>query len=228
MSIKYKNNGTWVEAPVNVIQKSDSKFTSLLDRSITEVTAEDLKDCTIIREYAFYSCYDLERIEIPNGITEIGAGAFYLCYALKNIVIPDSVTSIGNDAFRSSYITSITLSQNITTIPQYCFTGCHNLENITIPDKVTDIKMYSFQNCSALKYVIIPPNINKIDRQTFQNCTSMEYYDFTRCTAVPTLSYTNAFSGIPSTCEIRVPSSLYDQWIAATNWSTYASNIVAV
>ena len=40
------------------------------------------------------------------------------------------------------------------------------------------------------------------------------------------LSSTNAFSSIPSDCKIIVPDTLYDTWIAATNWSTYASKII--
>jgi hypothetical protein len=56
----------------------------------------------------------------------------------------------------------------------------------------------------------------------------MKFYDFTKHTVVPTLASTSVFSGIPSDCEIRVPAALYDEWIAATNWSTYAANIVAV
>jgi hypothetical protein len=56
----------------------------------------------------------------------------------------------------------------------------------------------------------------------------MKFYDFTSHTVVPTLASTGAFQNIPSDCEIRVPAALYDEWIAATNWSTYASKIVAV
>jgi hypothetical protein len=52
--------------------------------------------------------------------------------------------------------------------------------------------------------------------------------DFTRCTSIPTLENSNAFTGIPADCEFRVPAELYDEWIAATNWSTYASQIVGV
>ena len=62
----------------------------------------------------------------------------------------------------------------------------------------------------------------------FYYCYSVKFFDFTRHTSVPTLSNTNAFSSIPADCEIRVPAALYDEWIAATNWSTYASKIVAV
>ena len=54
------------------------------------------------------------------------------------------------------------------------------------------------------------------------------FYDFTACTTVPALANTNAFTGIPADCQIRVPASLVDTWKAATNWSTYADHIVGV
>ena len=49
--------------------------------------------------------------------------------------------------------------------------------------------------------------------------------DFSQCSAVPTLSNTSAFSGITKIAKIIVPDSLYDEWIAAANWSTYANYI---
>ena len=54
----------------------------------------------------------------------------------------------------------------------------------------------------------------------------MAYCDFKDSKSVPTLSGTGAFNFTPSDCKIVVPDSLYDSWIAATNWSTYASKIV--
>jgi hypothetical protein len=56
----------------------------------------------------------------------------------------------------------------------------------------------------------------------------MAIYDFTSHTSIPTVSSTTAFDDIPSDCIIKVPASLYNDWIAATNWSTYADHIVAV
>lgn len=43
--------------------------------------------------------------------------------------------------------------------------------------------------------------------------------DFSQATAVPSLSSTNAFSNTNNYYRIVVPNALYDQWIAATNWS---------
>ena len=152
------------------------------------------------------SCYSLTSISIPDNVTSIGSNAFYNCYSLTSITVPDSVSSIGSNAFQNcSSLASITIPDGVTSIGSNMFSYCYSLASITIPDTVTNIGNYAFRNCYGV-------------------C----YYDFTNHSAVPTLSNTNAFSGISSDCEIRVPAALYDEWIAATNWSTYASYIVAV
>ena len=43
-----------------------------------------------------------------------------------------------------------------------------------------------------------------------------------------TMADTDAFSSIPSDCKMRIPSALYNNWKAATNWSTYVSKMVSV
>ena len=56
---------------------------------------------TSIDTYAFYCCYGLTSVTIPNSVTIIGGGAFYCCYGLTSVTIPNSVTSIRNYAFRT-------------------------------------------------------------------------------------------------------------------------------
>ena len=60
----------------------------------------------------------------------------------------------------------------------------------------------------------------------FSSCSSVAFYDFSQCTSVPTLGGTSVFSYSNSDCKIVVPDALYDEWISATNWSSYASKIV--
>ena len=176
--------------------------------------------------YAFSSCYSLTSIVIPNGVTSIGDSTFYYCYSLTNIIIPNSATRIGNYAFYHCYsLTSVVTPNSVTSIGNSAFYGCRSLTSIVIPNGVTSIGNHAFYSCSSLTSIIIPDSVMSIDGYTFQNCYSITKYDFSQCTAVPTLSNTNAFSGINKIAKIIVPDSLYDEWIAAANWSTYANYI---
>jgi len=48
---------------------------------------------------AFYQCYSLREITIPNTITSIGQTAFTTCVSLREITMPNSIITIGNNAF---------------------------------------------------------------------------------------------------------------------------------
>ena len=184
---------------------------------------------TSISFSAFKSCYSLSSITIPGSVTSISGSAFYNCYSLSSITIPGSVTSISGSAFYSCYsLPSITIPGSVTSISGSAFGGCYSLSSITIPGSVTSIGSSAFGSCYSLPSITIPGSVTSISGSAFSNCYGVRYYDFTRHTAVPTLSNTNAFNKIAADCEIRVPAALADEWKAATNWATYANHIVGV
>ena len=212
------------------------------------LTFTRLAGITNINDNAFYGCYSLTSITIPNGVTSIGYSAFRECYSLTSIIIPNGITSIGGSAFRScssltsiimsegvqfisseefNYcvsLTSITIPKSVTDILDNAFGSCQSLTSITIPERVTSITSSVFEYCYSLTSIIIPNGVTSIGSSAFNSCYSLTKYDFSQATAVPTLS-DNAFPAINQICKIVVPDNLYDQWIAATNWSTYADYI---
>ena len=146
----------------------------------------------------------LKKVEIGNNVN-IGTYAFQYCRSLESVAIPISVTSIG----------------------LYAFSNCGSLASIKLPDSVTTISSSAFYACYALSSVVIPDSVTSIGDKAFGSCSGVKFFDFSQHTAVPTLG-TSVFNLCASDLEIRVPAALYDEWIAATNWSTYASKIVAV
>ena len=146
----------------------------------------------------------LQKVEIGAGVTSIGNNTFYSCYSLASVVIPNGVTSIGKEAFFY----------------------CHPLASVVIPNSVTSIGNTAFFYCYSLASVVIPNSVTSIGNSAFYGCYSLAILDFRTHTSVPSLVATNAFYDIPSDCKIVVPDALYDEWIAATNWSTYASKII--
>ena len=181
-----------------------------------------------IDDSAFFTCYSLTQINIPDGVTSIGNYAFKGCNSLTKINIPDGVTSIGNTAFDSCHsLTQINIPDSVTSIGTSAFNGCRSLTQINIPDSVTSIGTSTFNSCLSLTQINIPDSVTSIGTGAFQYCYSL-------CDILleskPTLSNTNAFNGLPTNYRIYVPRSDLSWFETATNWSTiYAvNNIVAI
>ena len=195
--------------------------------SLASITIPD--SVTSIGSRTFSNCSSLASITIPAGVTSIGDSAFDGCFSLASIIIPAGVTSIDSSAFSSCRsLASITIPAGVTSIGSSAFYGCTSLASITIPAGVTSIDNSAFARCFSLASITIPAGVTSIGNNAFQLCYGMRYYDFSACTAIPTLSNTNAFKNIPSDCQMLIPSALYDEWSTATNWATYASKMISV
>lgn len=205
---------------------SSTDFTSYNDRRLKKV---EIGSNTGLTNRTFYRQYSLSSITIPNGtMSNIGFQLFSECYSLNSVIIPKSTTSFTSEgSFKDCRCLSLViLPEGINNFPDSAFYNCSVLSSIIIPDSVKYINRSAFYNCNSLTSVMIPDSSIDVRDNVFYNCSCMAYYDFSTHTSVPTLSGTNAFSSIPSYCKIIVPDNLYDTWIAATNWSTYASKII--
>lgn len=177
---------------------------------------------------AFYDCNGLKKVTILSGVTSIAYRSFWNCYSLDSISIPDSVTSTVQQAFYDCYgLRNISISSRIANFANGLFYYCYNLESIIIPDGVTIIEAGALAYCYKLKRVVIPGSVTSIGNNAFTGQYNVREYDFTSHESVPTLG-TTVFNNSSQICKILVPAALYDEWIAASNWSTYANYIVAV
>ena len=99
----------------------------------TEVVIPDTINGTAVTgigESAFEGS-SVTSVEIPEGVTEIGAYAFTSCEALKRINIPGSVTSIGNDAFVYCIsLTSVKIPKSVTSMAPSTFVDCFGLKTV--------------------------------------------------------------------------------------------------
>lgn len=105
------------------------------------------------------------------------------------------------------------------------FYGCYSLEEVKIPSEQTIMYSHGFTDCKTLRELTFPKGIVTIQGYAFYG-SGIGKFDFSALEAVPTLENTNAFLGTLATSKIIVPDALYDDWKAATNWSTYADRIV--
>lgn len=186
---------------------------------------------TNIGESAFSNCSSLPFISIPNSIERMGSMnyAFSSCHKLSSVSLPSNMVSMGTYTFKNcEKLSSITPPRRVTSIGSYVICNCQSLTSVVVPNTVTAICSWSFTDCKSLASIKMPSSVDKLQMDCFAGCSSMKFIDFTNHTKIPVLEDSGAFSGCPSDFEIRVPAALYNEWIAATNWSTYANRIVAV
>ena len=181
----------------------DVVIDSIIDRSITEFKDNVL---TTIGAYAFYSCTALTSVALPN-VTTLNGEVFNNCTSLVNIDLPNVTRLAGNSIFQScTSLKKIRLPEALN-INSYTFRYCTNLEIIDLP-KLTSIAWDICINCTALKAFILR-NTEVVCSLTNENC-------FNSSTIGSKKGY------------IYVPRALVDSYKAATNWSTFATQIRAL
>ena len=161
---------------------------------------------TSIGESAFFGCWSLTSVTIPNSVTSIGKSAFYECSGLTSVTIPNSVTSIGEGAFMvCTGLTSVTIPNSVTSIGDWAFDGCSSLTSVTIPNSVTSIGQNAFYECSGLTSVTIPNSVTSIGEGAFEGCTGLT--SVTIPNSVTSIG-SGAFNGCSSLTSVTIPNSV--------------------
>ena len=184
---------------------------------------------TSIGDKAFYSCFALnECVVLPNAATTLGTQIFYSCYCLSDAILPEGITSVPASMFYDNRaLHTVDIPEGVTTISERAFQNCYSLDHVVLPSTLDTVDVYAFAYCKSITKLTFPASITDIKSYAFNGCSSLAAVDFVQCTSVPTAG-ANLFTELPADCQILVPQALYDEWIAASGWSTYASQIVAV
>lgn len=61
---------------------------------------------------------------------------------------------------------------------------------------------------------------------TCNGCSALEVLDMSLGTELVQMTATNAMTNVPATCKIVVADNLVATYKSASNWSTYASQII--
>lgn len=118
----------------------------------------------------------IKRVEILNGITDIGNGFFEDYPNLESVSMADTVVTIGSEAFSNCpKLKDVQLSRHLYAIGGYCFFGCTALEEILLPEDLNAIEYNAFEGCTSLKEVDVPQSVlENMGSGVFKNCTSLE------------------------------------------------------
>ena len=148
----------------------------------------------------FSRSYEIKKVIIKDGVTNIGNKAFFDYPALTSVEIPNSVTSIGESAFfQCMRLTSVTIGNSLTRIGKRAFENCTALLFVEFPNSLTNIEESAFGNCFVLTSITIPNSVTSIGNNAFVNCVNLKSFTFKGSTP-PELEINSIF-----TTGIKIP-----------------------
>lgn len=204
-SIRSATGETNLIIPEEMAGKVSDIYAAVLDAiSQNKISGKVELSGTSIKAGTFWNASKVTEIDAPN-VTSIGDYAFRGCSALKKINAPNA-TSIADRAL--SLCTQLTKAEfpNLKSVAGYTFYGDYALAHADFA-LASSIGANAFYRCELTTLIL---------RKTDAICT---------------LTATSAFTGsgiANKSGYVYVPSALVDEYKAATNWSTYATQIRAI
>ena len=154
-------------------------ITTLLDAAFQECgfTSIDVPNTvTSVGAHAFRDNVNLESANLMANITEVPRSCFFGDIKLKSIKYSETITSLGTNCFQDCGLTTLdqsVLSENITEISNYAFSGSSLSGEITIPNRVTSIGNSSFSSCENITKVIVSEGVETMGTSAFASCTNL-------------------------------------------------------
>ena len=182
-----------------------------------------------------------------DGVRALGVRSLYKNVGLTLVDFP-SVTSAGEYALSGcTNLNSVNL-EALGSVPQYMFAGDTAITVLNLPE-ATSVGQYAFQNVPIVKlslpkvatlgaYMTNGNGAEEVDLSANPSVVANAFNGDVNLTSLIlrnssqlTLANVSAFTGTPIAQKfgwIYVPSELVSTYKAATNWSTYASQIVSL
>ncbi len=123
-------------------------------------------------------------------LTISGTGAMYDYYnnnspwysyidSISKVVIDDGVTSIGNWAFNGcGNLENVEIANSVVSIGDFAFRYCSSLKSISLPEQLSEISDYLFYGCTSLETVYVPATVTRIGAYAFDSCGALTTVNF--------------------------------------------------
>ena len=236
VNIPSEINGTPVTTIGNAAFRDSSVTSVTIPDSVTEIGANAFAGCTNLTSVKYAGDWSNLTIQSGNPAVQDAANAQLFDFEFipdntavivkkyngtaADVTIPSRykdkpVTMIDHAAFHDSAVTSVTIPDSVTSIPDDAFGFCSQLTNISIPNSVTFIGFSAFNSCTSLKSITLPSSLSTIQSSAFYNCGNLETI---RIPVSVTFIGNYTFAGCPNSMTVTYSGSK-KQWDAITKGS---------
>lgn len=146
-------------------------------------------------------------------------GLFKDCTSLSSVTFSENITTMYSRCFVGcTSLSSLTIPSGVSgNIGNYCFSGS-NITGITIPSGVTYLGYMAFGGCESLQNVSGMNSVSKYGGYCFYNCSALTHFNITY--GVTNLSY-GIFANCTSLTAITIPNTV--QYFSGSTFSGCSS-----
>lgn len=236
--------------PSNVGSIGNSVFSTCTGLSGTLTISDGISSIGLS---AFEGCGFTGILTIPDSVLSIGSDAFKNCTGFTSLSCPISLSSAGcftnvsnltsitltgtgdsADYTESDYqttpqyisranLTTVTISEGVTSAGDYLLAGCSNVTSLTIPSTLTEIGDYAFYQCAGLTGAFaLPQGVTSVGDYAFDGCGYSGELDIGNMSTIGD----HAFSGCTFTGTLILPAGLTSVGNNAFSDSSFDNMIV--
>lgn len=124
------------------------------------------------------------EVEIPTSVTfqgktyrvvALGDSCFYGAANMTSVTIPEGITELPQFVFaQCKGLVTVKLPSTLTKIGKRGFDNCSSLETLSLPAGITEIPQYTFNYCKTLKRIDMASPITKLEMYAFYSCEALE------------------------------------------------------
>jgi len=205
-------------------EENGYKLLKVISNKNNIVIPEEINDIKIVAlgEDILEDSTNVQTLVLPNNIIYIERGALTGCNNIEQLTLPFIGASIneqtneyfgyifgatsygGNEDEVPALLKELTITK-ATSIADYAFYNCSNLQKINIANSVLEIGESAFEGCKEITSIILPDHIKVIENNTFSNCEKLSSINISSSV---TRIGNYAFANCISLAEIELPNQL--------------------
>ncbi len=182
-------------------------------------------------------CDSIKKVEIGEGIEEIGSYGIAFLKKATELVIPKTLTTLGNASLQDMKdLKKITVRGEkapegydfdlsyVTSIKNYAFSGCNSVRNIKLSDSLEGLLgKQTFSGCHLLEKLTVPAGVTVVGEECFKNCVSLYYVHFLGAPSIDS----RAFSGSELAYIVGSDDKLYGE-VKEKNLNWAGKNLIDI
>lgn len=128
---------------------------------------------------AFAGCDALQSVRLPKHLELVEPGIFSGCLSLEKIEMCDTIKALSESMFeRCASLVEFPFRNGILELPRNVFSECVSLKSATLPPSVAAIRSGAFGYCENLETVVLPAGLRLIEDDAFRNCVKLSHIRF--------------------------------------------------